>query len=388
LAGADLHFLNPLRLELSHAATQRVVGPAAMLDSLAAVAKAAGVKGKGVVAELIKSAKADAAAEATATALKEAEAAAVMLGSLAQSHPDYALIAALASALVESTGAKLAVVPAASNTLGAQLAGAVPCLQAGGKAAEQAGLDAFQMLKMPRKGYLLMGVEPGLDFWDGALSTSALQSAEIVVAISAYRSPQLEACADILLPMGLFAETAGTYVNAEGVWQTSRGAVPPLGEARPAWKVLRVLGNLLDLQGFDYTDAAQITEELQGICNAELPPNKFNLTGSPSRQLTAEGLMRGGDTPLYAIDPLVRRADALQQTRDAGSPVIRLHPEEAKRLGLATAEQALVKQNGYQANLPLQLDDSLPEGCAWISTGLAETAVLGQPFGEVTLEKA
>ncbi|MEJ2693560.1 MAG: NADH-quinone oxidoreductase subunit NuoG [Candidatus Thiodiazotropha sp.] len=388
LGGADLHYLNPQRLELSYAAKQTVVSPAAMLDTLAAVAKAAGVKGQGVVAELIKSAKADAAAKDSAATLKQADAAAVMLGSLAQSHPDYALIAALASALAESTGARLAVVPAAANSLGAQLAGAVPCLQAGGKALDKPGLDAFQMLKTPRKGYLLMGVEPGLDFWDGALSTSALQSADIVVAVTAYRSPELEACADILLPMGLFAETAGTYVNAEGVWQTSRGAVPPLGEARPGWKVLRVLGNLLDLQGFDYTDAAQITEELQGICNAELPPNRFNLTGSPSRQLAAEALVRGGDTPLYATDPLVRRAEALQQTSDAGSPAIRLHPAEAKRLGLAAADRALVKQNGYQANLPLQLDDSLPEGCAWISTGLAETAVLGQPFGELTLEKA
>ncbi|MGD8907705.1 MAG: NADH-quinone oxidoreductase subunit NuoG [Chromatiales bacterium] len=388
LAGAELHYLNPLRLELNHVATQTVAGPAGMVDALAAVAKAAGVKGEGGLAELIRSAEADTAAEATAKALKQADAAAVMLGALAQAHPDYALIGALASALAEATGAILCVVPAASNSLGAQLAGALPCLQAGAKVADEAGLDVINMLKLPRKGYLLMGVEPGLDFWDGALSMSALQSADIVVALSAFRSPQLEACADILLPMGLFAETAGTYVNAEGVWQTNRGVVKPQGEARPGWKILRVLGNLLDVEGFDYVDAGQVLAELQDLCGEALPANRLTLSGNPVRQLTAEGLLRGGDTPLYAIDPLVRRAEALQQTHDAGSPAIRLHPAEAERLGLAATELALVKQNGYQANLPLELDDSLPEGCAWISTGLAETAALGQPFGVVTVEKA
>jgi NADH-quinone oxidoreductase subunit G len=388
LAGADLHYLNPQRLELSHAARQTVVSPSEMLDSLACVAKAAGVKGEGAVAELIRSAKADDNAKAAAQALKQADAAAVMLGALAQAHPDYALIAALASALAETASATLSVVPAAANTLGAQLAGAVPCLQAGGEVADQIGLDVSKLLKMPRKGYLLMGIEPGLDFWDGALSSSALQSADVVVALTAYRSPQLEACADILLPMGLFAETSGTYVNAEGIWQSSRGAVKPQGEARPGWKILRVLGNLLDLQGFDYTDAGQILEELQTLCTQTLQPNRFSLSGVSPRQLVVQGLQRGGDTPLHATDPLVRRAEALQQTRDAGTSAIRLHPAEAKRLGLAANEQALVKQNGYQVNLTLELDENLPEGCAWISTGLTETAGLGQPFGEVTVEKA
>ncbi len=388
LAGAEVHLINARRIELSHQARQTVVAPAQLLDALAAVAKAAGVKGEGVVADLLKSAKADDSAKAAAKALKQGEAAALMLGAQAQAHPDYALIAALAAALCEATGAILSVVPAAANTLGAQLAGAVPHLMPGGSKAGDSGLDALKMLKLPRKGYLLMGVEPGLDFWDPALSTSALQSADVVVALSAYRSPQLEACADILLPMGLFAETSGTYVNAEGVWQTSRGAVRPQGEARPGWKILRVLGNLLDVEGFDYTDAGQILEEVRAAGVPDLLANAAHAPANPVRQLEASGLQRAGDTPLYAVDPLVRRAGALQQTGDAGSPAIHLHPSEAERLGLSGMERARVKQNGYEAELPLQLDEGLPAGCAWISTGLAETAVLGQPFGEVSVEKA
>ena len=388
LAGAEVHFFNPQAIELNHPASQTATGPAGLLDALAGIAKAAGVKGQGPVAELIKSAKADADAKAAAAALKQADKSAVMLGALAQTHPDYALIAALASSLAEASDSILSLVPMASNSLGAQLAGAQPNLLAGAKAADKPGLDALKMQKMPRKGYLLMGVEPGVDFWDGALSVSALQSADVVVALSAYRSPLLEACADILLPMGQFAETSGTYVNAEGSWQSSRGAVKPQGEARPAWKILRVMGNLLDIDGFDYVDSEQVRDELKALCDPELSANSLTLTGDSARQLSAGDLIRGGDTPLYASDALVRRADALQQTHDAGSVAIRVHPGDADRLGLSGSEQALVKQNGYQAKLPLEIDDSLPQGCVWISTGLAETAALGQPFGEVTVEKA
>jgi NADH-quinone oxidoreductase subunit G len=388
LAGADVHFINPQTLELNYTASQTAVGPAGLVDALAAVAKAAGVKGEGAVAKLLKSVKTDSGAEAAANLLKQGEHSALMLGALAQTHPDYALIGALASAVAEATDATLMLVPMAANSLGAHLAGAVPMLQAGGQAAAEDGLDALKMQKMPRKGYLLMGVEPGLDFWDGALSVSALQSADVVVALSAYRSPLLEACADILLPMGLFAETSGTYVNAEGTWQSSRGAVKPQGEARPAWKILRVMGNLLDVPDFDYMDSEQVLDELKGLCGDELAPNCLTLAGEAVRHLASGELIRGGDTPLYASDMLVRRANALQQTRDAGSAAIRLHPGDADRLGLNGSEQALVKQNGYQAKLPLEIDDSLPQGCAWISLGLAETAALGQPFGEVTVEKA
>jgi NADH-quinone oxidoreductase subunit G len=388
LAGADVHYLNPLHLDLNHEATQQVVTPTSLLDSLAAIAKSAGVKGQGTIADLIKSASSEAASKAAADALKQADSAAVILGGLSQSHPDYSMIASLATDISKALDASLLVTPQGSNAIGAQLAGAVPHLDVGGKAAKNRGLDTLKLLKMPRKGYLLMGVEPGLDFWDGGLSMSALQSADVVVAMSAFRSPELEACADILLPMGVFAETSGTYVNAQGDWQTSRGAVKPLGEARPGWKILRVLGNLLDVEDFDYTDTTQILDELSARCTADLAPNGFSLNGSVDRRLTASGLQRVGDTPLNAIDTLVRRASALQQTADAGRAVIRLNPAEAERLGLSEAGQASVKQNGYQASLPVAIDESLPEGCVGISTGLAETAGLGQPFGDVSVEKA
>ncbi|MCG7935674.1 MAG: NADH-quinone oxidoreductase subunit NuoG [Candidatus Thiodiazotropha taylori] len=388
LNGAKLHYLNPIQIDLNHSGEQDICTPGEMAGRLAAVAKAAGVKASGGAASLLNAAQADESAKQTAANLKAADGALVMLGAMAQAHPDYALLHTIAAALAEATGAQLSILPASANSVGAQLAGAVPHLQAGGSAADRAGLDTLQMLKMPRKGYLLLGVEPGRDFWNGSLSMSALQSADLVVAISAFRSPELEECADILLPMAIFTETSGTYVNAEGRWQQSRGVVRPQGESRPGWKILRVLGNLTDQAGFDYTDSQQIHDEIHQLCESATLDNKQAAPQNLDPQLSADGLLRGGDTPLYACDPLVRRATALQQTQDAGSDTIRLHPEEAARLGLDGSDTALVKQNGNQIDLPLQLDERIPQGCVWISTSLARTSTLGQPFGEVTVEKA
>ncbi|MEW7973883.1 MAG: NADH-quinone oxidoreductase subunit NuoG [Candidatus Thiodiazotropha endolucinida] len=388
LAGADIHVITPQQLELNFKSRQSICTPGEMVKHLAAVAKAAGVKQGGSIGKLLDAADANEYAKAAAEGLKDGDSSAVMLGAMAQSHPDFSLLYSIAANLAEATGAKLSIVPSAVNSVGAQLAGAVPYLQAGGKPAESTGLDALGMLQQPRSGYLLLGVEPGMDFYNGALSQTALQSADTVVAISAYRSPELEACCDILLPMAIFTETSGTYVNAEGVWQQCRGAVKPQGEARPGWKILRVLGNLLNQQGFDYTDPGEIGDELRLLCEDMSLDNKLSQATDLEPRLGMDGLQRGGDTPLYATDPLVRRATALQQTKDAGEAVIRLHPIEAERQGLNSAENALIRQNGYQATLPVALDDSIPEGCVWISTGLRDTSMLGQPFGEVTVEKA
>jgi NADH-quinone oxidoreductase subunit G len=388
LAGAGVNYLNPIHLELIDSRRQSVCVPNEMVTCLAAVAKAAGVKASGSVKALLSAAKVDEFAKQVAGELKEAEASVVMLGGLAQAHPDYSLLYVLAERVAQATKSTLSIVPAAANSVGAQLIGAIPHLQNGGKPVESKGLNQQSMLRLPRRGYFLMGLEPGLDFWNGPLSISALQSADTVVAMSAFRSPELEACADIILPMALFTETSGTYVNAEGRWQQSRGAVRPLGESRPGWKILRVLGNLLDQAGFEYTESQQIHDEIRALCTDAQLDNHQAGPDFLEQLLSAATLQRAGDTPLYACDPLVRRATALQQTKDAGTDALRLNSTEAKRLGLELVEQVMVKQNGNQVELPLQLDENIPSGCVWVSTGLKHSSLLGQPFGEVTVEKA
>ncbi len=388
LAGAAISYLNPLRQDLNYSASQQVCSPAEMLPTLAAVAKTLGVKAEGDLAGLVKKAKASDFSKAVAKELQEAEAAAVFLGNLAVSHPDYALLCSLASLIASKTGASLGFLSQGANALGAMLAGAAPQLAPGAKPVEQAGLDALAQLSQPLKGYLLMGVDPGSDFWNPSLAQAAMQSAETVVALTAYRCETLDACADILLPIAGFAETSGTYVNAEGTWQSFRGAVNPYGESRPAWKILRVLGNLLDLDGFSYTSSEQIRDELSALCEAVKPDNSFSPLKKAVINCRDAGLMRIGDVPIYAQDDLVRHAAALQQTKDAEPAVIRINSSEARKLGMEDVDSATVKQNGSQAHLPLQIDDRVPDGCVWVPAALAGTEMLGQQFGELTLEKA
>jgi NADH-quinone oxidoreductase subunit G len=242
------------------------------------------------------------------------------------------------------------------------------------------------LLASPRKGVLLLGLEPDADCWDPAQAQASLARSDLVVALTAYRSSSLEACADIMLPIAGFAETSGTYVNADGRWQSFRGAVAPPGAARPAWKVLRVLGNLLDLEGFDYVSSEQVCEELQALC-AELQPDN-TLGGAVTDQPTAApGLTRIGEVPLYALDPLVRRAEALQQTADAVQAGIRINPATAAALGLDGAERAVAVQGEARAELPLQIDAGVPDDCVRIPAGVPGTGMLGGQFAAVMLEK-
>ncbi|RLJ15915.1 NADH-quinone oxidoreductase subunit G [bacterium endosymbiont of Escarpia laminata] len=386
--GAKVHFINPLQLELNYAASQQVTTPAGMVQSLAAVAKALGATCEGAVAKVIDKAVADDDAKAIASAMKDADNAAVMLGNIAAAHPDYSILCVLASAVANASGATFGFLAEAANSVGARLAGALPHLLPGAKAAAEKGLDVMKLQKLPRKGYLLLGAEPGYDFWDAGLTRSALESADLVVVLNTHTSPALEAAADIMLPIAAFAETSGTYVNTAGEWQSFRGAVKPLGEARPAWKVLRVLGNLLDQKDCEYTSSEQVRDELAALCEDVVPDNSIGKAGSADLHSAVEGLIRIGDVPPYALDSLVRRASALQQTKDAPPAAICINAEEAKKVGLADCDSAVVTQDGREATLPVSIDANIPDGCVRISAGLAGTETLGAQFGEVTLEKA
>ena len=185
----------------------------------------------------------------------------ILLGALAQRDPAFADLRLVAGALAELTGATLGYLPDGGNSVGACLAGVLPHRTLGGRAAQPAGLNVADMFAARLKSYILLGaIEPALDIASPA-ALEALKAAEFVVALSPYGTAK--EFAHVILPIGTFAETSGTYVNLEGRWQSVPGAATPVGESRPAWKVLRVLGNLLNLPGFDYTSSDQITEEVR-----------------------------------------------------------------------------------------------------------------------------
>jgi NADH-quinone oxidoreductase subunit G len=374
-------------LDLTHPATQVVGDSHELLEQLAGIAKGLGVRAAGAKG-LVHKTKATDTQKDLGQVLKSAGKAAVLLGNLAATSPRYTVLKGLAHAIAEAAGATFGFLPAAANSTGAALAGALPHVSAGAKAAERTGVDARGLLAEPRRAYVLMGFEPALDTWDPSASARTLGKADFVAALSPWRSPSLEAVADVILPVGDFGETAGTYVNGEGRWQSFQGAIAPPGEARPAWKVLRVLGNLLDLQGFDYGSARQIREELQGLCEEARPDNgpRGELLGSAS-QAVEGALERIGDVPIYAVDSLTRRAAALQKTRDAIAFGVWIGPAQAERMGLADGDKVAVRQSDAKVEARVIVDRRIPDGCARIPAGLSEAERLGAACGPVILEK-
>ncbi len=382
LNGAEVVFVNPLEQTLTHPGTQMVGTPTEMLQNLACLAKGLGVRMAGCIG-LVHKTKADDEHKSMGKRLKDADKAVVLLGSLAERSADFTVFKGLAHAIAEAAEASFGVIPAASNSIGAHLAGALPHVMPGAQAAEQAGDNAGQLLATSKGSYLLNGFEPDLDCADGAAAMATLEKADFVVALSAWRSGSLEQVADVLLPIGDFAETSGTSVNADGVWQSFQGVVAPPGEARPAWKVYRVLGNLLGLDGFDYLSAREVREELAGLCKSAKPDNTPRAEWVAELQEAAEGgIVRVPDVPMYAVDPLVRRAPALQKTADALSAGAYLHPQQAEALGLEEGAKVAVGENGSRVELPLVLDEKLAPGCVRL-----HGSALGPLSGPVTLEK-
>ena len=317
------------------------------------------------------------AARSTAAALLSGERKAVLLGNAAVQHPQAAELLALARWIGKQTQASVGVMGEAANSVGAQLVDAVP---------GAGGLDAAGMLAAPRKAMLLLNVEPVLDLADPSSAHAALQQAEMVVAFTSFKDAAVEG-ADVLLPIAPFTETSGTFVNAEGRVQGFHGVVKPLGDTRPAWKVLRVLGNLLGLSGFDFETTEQVRAEALGD-EAKLSARLSNEVDVALKASSAsQGLQRVAEVPIYASDALVRRAASLQLTADARETRAGLAPGLWASLELKNGDRVRITQAGGQAVLVASLEPTLAEGCVRIPAGVAETARLGAVTGGLTVER-
>jgi NADH-quinone oxidoreductase subunit G len=375
--GAAVHSLNALQDEwLMPMGTRLVAAPGAWLSSLAEVA-AAVAKAKGVPAPL--PADAGPAAQAVAHSLLSAEHKALMLGNAAAQHPQAAQLLALSQWIGEHSGATVGYLGEAANSVGAQLVGALP---------GEGGLSALQMLSRPMKALLLLNLEPALDAADPVAADAALRGSGLVVALTSFKDAAV-ANADVLLPIAPFTETAGCFVNAEGRAQAFNGVVAPLGEARPAWKVLRVLGNLLELPGFDFDSVEQVRAAALGdpaALAARLDNRSMATleTGSPIDST----LQRIADVPIYATDMLVRRAEALQSTADARAPRAGLPSALWRQMGLKLGDAVRVSLGSTSIVLPAQEDPGLAANVVHVSAGHVDTAALGAMFGTVNVERA
>ena len=393
LAGASICAVNSIDHAFNFDLAERiVVAPDRMAGELAGVARAAaspaGAKGGTGRPE----APPTAAQRAVAAALAGAERAVVLLGNGVAGHPRSAEIRAVARDIARRTGARLGYLSDGPNAAGAALAGMLPHRGPGGAPAAARGLDAAAMLAAKLPAYLLLGVEPELDCADSAAALAALEGARSVVALTGYVSPEMEAYASVLLPIGLFTETPGTFHNAEGRRQRFEAATLPPGEARPAWRILRVLANRLAVAGFDHESIEDVRADADRASGAVAPPD--NLAGPAPEDVAApaegegadDALWRVGEVPPYAVDPLVRRAAALQKTAEAPIPAVRVHPAAVGALGLEAGGVATVRQNGAARTLEVVADPAVPEGCALVHAGVSHSVGLGPSFGPVTVK--
>lgn len=321
-------------------------------------------------------------AKGIAASLLSGERKVILLGNAAAQHPQASQLHAAAEWIAGQTGAHLGYLTEGANTVGGYIANAVP-----GK-----GANAFQAFSQGRKAYVLLHVEPEYDCYDPQTARAALEKADMVVVMSPYKHA-LD-YADVLLPIAPFAETSGTFINCEGRAQGFNGSVKPLGETRPAWKVLRVLGNMLDLPGFDYESSEEIRVELLGTKVAEEADikarlnNVVNVQPAAGKPADAQQIERIADVPIYFTDAIVRRAPSLQQTADAAAPKASLSPVLAEKLGISEGGQVRVIQGKGSATLNVSIDAKLPESVVRVSAGHESTLRLGGMFGAISVEKA
>jgi len=300
-------------------------------------------------------------------AAKGASRAVLIVGAIAENHPQAATIRAAARGFAEATGATLCRIPQGANALGLAKAGVLP-----------AGRDVAGMFAEPRSAYVLYGIEPGLDFADTAAALKALNAAR-VVAFSHYACASTRATADVILPIGALPEIEATLTNLNGVEQVAHAAGKLPGQAREGWRVLRALGGELGLAGFEFTDLAGARAMSEG-------GRKVQVRAGAAAAVQTEGLELAVTPAIYRTDAVVRRAAALQAHPLNVDARIALHPADAAGLGVAEGGVVKVRAGDGTATLPVVIDSHVAQGAAWIESGHGATAPLGA--GRVEVVKA
>lgn len=301
---------------------------------------------------------------------------AVLMGNLAVASAQASTLAANGRAVADLAGGKFGFLTSGGNTVGGYLAGAIP-----GKG----GKNAAAMLAEPLKAYVVLHAEPLLDADNGQQAIAALRGAQFAVALTPYRSAAAE-WADVMLPVAPFTETSGTFVNAQGLAQSFKGTVAPFGQTRPAWKVLRVLGNVLHLAGFDDETSESVRDAaLAGGVEGRLS-NDIKAPLGLGQPLT--GLERVADVPIYRSDAMVRRSEPLQAAPASKKPAARMNGNTLTSLGLTAGVKVRVTGGQGAVELETVQDDAVADRAVRIAAAFENTAALGGAFGQLSVERA
>ncbi len=370
--GCKVSAINPVDFDFNFELTQRfIVKPSAMLDAAIAVALAAGVEVSQWPSGLRQRAEAvvvDERAKAIAVQLQAASTKLIQLGESVRMHSHGSWLRRLARDIAAATGACVNLLSQGANSLGLARAGVLP-----------SGLNASRMLADPRKAYVLYGIEPELDIADSTSALRALQQAGIVIAFSGYLSETLKRAAHIVLPLAMLPEMDGSLVNAQGELQQARAAAKAPGDARPGWRLLRSLGEQLNLAGFEATNI----DELRAGIQLGSPISGADLAAEETK---GAGFERISTWPIYRVDAVVRRAAPLAAHPLAKSPWAVVNPADALGMGLSQGSAVRVGDANGTATLAVDISTRVPQGSVWIERGHAATAPLS-PSGALSFEK-
>ncbi len=390
--GASIMAINPVDYSFDYKIDHKIIGsPQNMLVALGGVVKALAIRqGKMLdrnVADLLSGIEPGTTERTIADTLLARNNTTVLMGNYASYHAQSAQLRMLCELIAELGDSKTGYL-ADANSAGAWLAGCVPHRSAAGTSTAKKGLDAYAMLKNPLKGYLTLGLEPELDCLSSGRTRVAMEAADFVVMLTSFKPEPGSVALDranVLLPMAAFTETAGTLVNCEGRVQQFKGCATPPGETRPAWKILRVLGTLFDVDGFGYDSIEDVRNHIGDLAITPVSRLKEKIIpGQLGGKVT--GLTRISDVPIYAVDSIVRHAESLQATTDNPSPAARINTREAQRCGVADGDSVRLRMLEGDAEINLIIDDRVPDGCVWTPVGYPETAALGA-HSPVTLSK-
>jgi len=381
--------VNPCKFKWRFKTSQELISSAeGMVNNLAGIAKAAGVE-QANLTDIINNATVDDAHKIIAEELKTAAAAAtIFVGNIAAQHPQFSTLRALSCALAKQTGATLAYLPEAANTAGAWLAGSVPHRLAGGLKANTVGANMADMLDAPKKALITFNLEPEFDVANPSKAMDAIDAADFKVVINNYATEAMKEYADVILPLSAFTETSGTFVNAEGFWQSFKGAVSPTGESRPGWKILRVLANLMNVDGFDYLSSEDVRNEVKEQCRELQLDNNCSVDAPFAQVSKTSGLQRVGDVPLYAADSLVRRSTPLQLTKDADQNHAAINAALAEKLNIAEGELVSITQAGHSELIEVRIDNAIADDCVWLPAAEELSVQMGNTYSSIELEKA
>lgn len=371
--GSELHLLNLMGQDLlAPVASEMVIDPREFVYTLAQILQAAcSLTGKNSSLDLSQ-VEVSPKAQAVAVSLVNHRGH-IVLGRVAQGVDDFGKIVQLTQQIAKVIGGRSGILPSLANEVGAQLVGFLP-YRAAFNGYQTKGLNARQMLEQARKAYVLLNTELEHDSFNSQLALAALAKAESVIVMSAYVSSEMLHYADLILPITPFTETAGSYVNMEGCWQKFNGVTKPQAEAKPAWKVIRVLANKFNLAGFEFNSIDEVRAELELLEDAHsYLNNQTQLTEFEITKPQINNLVRFAITGIYAADSITRRASSLQQTPWANKAVLAIAPELAARLNLAENSEALVKQAHAQKKFKVAVCPSLPASVVLLAKTTATT---------------